>query len=331
MLVFSFATALISTFPILCFLLIIGVIVYFAYKKLYPTYLKNKESNQKYNLKYNIEPYIKIYLHAYTASWSSWPSKISLSPYDYQSIRTLLETENKIDTKLFTEQEFKDIVDELLTQEAFNLFETNFMSKLSTNLTTENLIETYYALFGLNHNYVSFLSKLAKKQGIFISNNEIKSSLIELTHQLAIKNRTTAIQNALFTNSSMVKNVDIEYIDSLDGVSFEKILKNIFQKMGYLVHTTKSSGDQGADLLLSKEDIRIIVQAKRYSHPVSNTAVQEAVAAKAYYNYSQAMVVTNNYFTKGAIELAAANEVELIDRDKLKTLIETYPIPKDGF
>lgn len=40
------------------------------------------------------------------------------------------------------------------------------------------------------------------------------------------------------------------------------------------------------------------------------------------------MVVTNNYFTAGAKELAATNQVKLIDRDVLQQLLIDYPINK---
>jgi restriction system protein len=59
------------------------------------------------------------------------------------------------------------------------------------------------------------------------------------------------------------------------------------------------------------------VQAKRYRSSVGVRAVQEAVAAKAKYRCSEAMVVTNSTFTKQAVELARANKVTLVDREQL--------------
>ncbi|HNQ62188.1 MAG TPA: restriction endonuclease, partial [Bacteroidia bacterium] len=40
-----------------------------------------------------------------------------------------------------------------------------------------------------------------------------------------------------------------------------------------------------------------------------------------HYSASKAIVVTNNYFTKGAIDLARSNNVILIDKDKLNKLM----------
>ncbi len=46
-------------------------------------------------------------------------------------------------------------------------------------------------------------------------------------------------------------------------------------------------------------------------------AIQEAVAAKGYYQCDEAMVVTNSFYTNQAEKLAQANEVKLWNRDDL--------------
>ena len=51
------------------------------------------------------------------------------------------------------------------------------------------------------------------------------------------------------------------------------------------------------------------------------TAIQEAFAGKNYYNCDKVMVITNNYFTSSAIELAKINNVVLWDRNILKEKI----------
>jgi len=109
----------------------------------------------------------------------------------------------------------------------------------------------------------------------------------------------------------------IENIDAMNGKQFEDRLWLLFRDQGYSVETTPLSGDYGADLILGKNGVRTVVQAKRYSHRVSLEAIQEAVAAQAKYHCSQAIVVTNSYFTKAAKELAYHNRTELWDRDRL--------------
>ncbi|MBU9714122.1 restriction endonuclease [Evansella tamaricis] len=118
-----------------------------------------------------------------------------------------------------------------------------------------------------------------------------------------------------------IKRSKIQDIDKMSGVQFEYYLKLFFQKKDYKVKETKTTGDYGADLVLIKDNKKIIVQAKRYNSRVGIKAVQEAVSAVAYYNASEAWVVTNNEFTGAAIELARSNKVRLIERDELLGMV----------
>ena len=106
-------------------------------------------------------------------------------------------------------------------------------------------------------------------------------------------------------------------IDLLTGVEFENFLCLIFEKDGYICQKTKATGDQGIDIIATKEDSVVAIQAKRYSSAVGNHAIMEAVAGKNYYKADICMVITNNVFTSAAIELARANNVILWDRAEL--------------
>lgn len=116
---------------------------------------------------------------------------------------------------------------------------------------------------------------------------------------------------------------ELEKIDRLDGIEFEYYISNLLKEIGFLnVEVSKASNDYGVDIVASKDNYKYAFQCKRYSTSVNNTAVQEVVAGMNYYNCNKAVVVTNNYFTQNAIELARFNNVELWDRDKLISLIE---------
>lgn len=118
------------------------------------------------------------------------------------------------------------------------------------------------------------------------------------------------------------KIISLDDIDQMDGVQFENYLKNLYEKIGYRVKNTPTTGDQGADLILQGFGERIIVQAKCYANSkVGNEAIQQVVAALPYYNAEKAIVITNSHFTNSAILLAHSNNVELIDREKLSKLI----------
>ncbi|MFC4803452.1 restriction endonuclease [Filifactor villosus] len=70
----------------------------------------------------------------------------------------------------------------------------------------------------------------------------------------------------------------------------------------------KKSHDYGADLIISKNGETIAVQAKRYRNKVGIKAIQEAVASMKVYSCNRAMVITNSYYTKSALELATGNQ-----------------------
>ncbi len=122
-----------------------------------------------------------------------------------------------------------------------------------------------------------------------------------------------------FGNRSL--NPNMVDVDCMDGIEFEHFLKPLFEAKGYDAKVTQGSGDYGADLILTRKGKKTVVQAKCYSSNIGISAIQQAVAAIPYYHANNAMVVTNQYYTKQAKKLAKANRVQLIDRDELTDMI----------
>jgi restriction system protein len=125
-------------------------------------------------------------------------------------------------------------------------------------------------------------------------------------------------------------NLAMHDVDRMNPFEFENLLGMIYEALGYRAQVTRKSGDQGADVILEKAGERLVVQAKLYSHHVGNDAVQEVSAARVHYRCHRAVVVTNNSFTRSAIELATSNNVELVDRIDLGRLLDQFnKLPKD--
>lgn len=124
-------------------------------------------------------------------------------------------------------------------------------------------------------------------------------------------------EQALLNRNTDSENYTIEIVDIMNGHEFEEFLVGVFRNMGYRAEKTAVTGDQGIDIILEKESIKIGVQAKCYSRPVSNVAIQEAVAGLRYYHLDKVMVVTNSTFTQAALKLAKSNNVILWDRNAL--------------
>jgi restriction system protein len=103
----------------------------------------------------------------------------------------------------------------------------------------------------------------------------------------------------------------------MTGEEFENYLMRILKQHGCVVSGTPKTGDQGADIIARLDKRVIVIQAKRSISPIGNRAVQEVVAALAYYDGSEGWVVTNSSFTQAARGLADRNGIRLISGAEL--------------
>ena len=101
-------------------------------------------------------------------------------------------------------------------------------------------------------------------------------------------------------------------------IDYESYCCELLRSVGWRARLTQASGDQGADIIATKEDLKLVVQCKLYSRPVGNGAVQEASAARVHEGADYAAVVTNSTFTRAARSLAASNEIALVHHDHLQ-------------
>ncbi|GAJ97814.1 restriction endonuclease [Geomicrobium sp. JCM 19055] len=110
----------------------------------------------------------------------------------------------------------------------------------------------------------------------------------------------------------------------MSGKEFERRLAIHFSYCGWHVQLTSDTGDYGADLVGEDDQGEtVVIQAKRYKKNIGVRAVQEVNSAKTYYGANVAIVITNQYFTKNAEELARRCGVELWNRERLiRALVE---------
>jgi len=103
-------------------------------------------------------------------------------------------------------------------------------------------------------------------------------------------------------------------------IAFENYCAGILEKHGWTVVTTKASGDQGADVIASKNGKKIVLQCKQYRGAVGNAAVQEVYSAMSHYGAQQAAVVTESKYTQAARSLASSTGVLLLGPEDLANL-----------
>lgn len=130
------------------------------------------------------------------------------------------------------------------------------------------------------------------------------------------------IMQALYKNMNVYIELNREEYQGaaldLTGIEYEnKIASMINKETSWTAELTKASGDQGADLLLTKGPIQIVIQTKYHKSAIGNSAVQEAYAAQKFYNSDLSIVVSNSGFTKSAEELSQSTGVKLMTDSQL--------------
>lgn len=212
---------------------------------------------------------------------------------------------------------FNDLLDEDINEETKLILDHEYLriaGKLYTNISVRNvikeLIKSPLDIFIDD----DIAKQLLKRFNLDFNKEQINGLIEELQEEIDLE----GFEQNLGENSNLKILSDPQ---NLSGLEFEAFLKQLFEILGYTVMQTKSSGDQGADLVIMLDNIKTAVQAKRYSGKVSNTAIQQVVASKKHYNCDKSMVVTTGKFTKSAIQLAISNDVELWDSEKLSKVI----------
>lgn len=172
--------------------------------------------------------------------------------------------------------------------------------------------------------YIYFIKAIITQNGFLIDEKNSNEQ------NVTIEKQEEAPQIREKSNNTLPKDNYLDF-DHMDGHEFENFCATILKQNGFKnVSVTKGSGDQGIDILATKDGIKYGIQCKCYSSEVGNKAVQEAFSGKSFYNTHIAVVLTNNLFTSAAKELAEKNGVVLWDRKHLLKLIEQASTNKNS-
>lgn len=233
---------------------------------------------------------------------------------DTEKLKHLLGTKGYV----FTQEDF----DSLVLLELFNQQYVDFKEKMAAR-NTPKTVDGYFAAFldiyGERAPAYTFALLKAFEEAQLGLDAERVATLLDRK----MADRELEQYEKVLT-APVSGPVTLAMLDAMAGVEFEGYLRDLFTRMGYKVELTKTTGDQGADLVVTQFGEKSVVQAKRYSGKVGNDAIQQAVAATAHYGATKAIVVTTAEFTRSAIELALSNRVQLIDREDLEKLMAKH-------
>jgi len=217
---------------------------------------------------------------------------------------------------IFEPWDLRSIATEEQQRQEYENFKRTVLYDRPTEL--RHYIVNFLDFYGEHYtDHIDFFIKLLRENQIDFNEDEIKYDIQKVVSEIELQQYEKKL---LYSG----KSYSIGDLDLLSGSEFELFLKELFEKMGYIVEHTKLSGDQGADLIISKFGHKKAVQAKNYTGNVGNRAIQEVVSAIKHYKADSGVVIATSDFTQPAIELAKSNDIELIDRQKLAKLMEKY-------
>ena len=109
----------------------------------------------------------------------------------------------------------------------------------------------------------------------------------------------------------------LNQVKNMDPIEFERYVGYLYQKQGYRVAMTVTSGDEGVDLYLRRGLSTAVVQCKRYSGTVGQPTVRDLYGAMVHNKARRAILVTSGVISRPAEAWAKGKPIDLIDGHEL--------------
>jgi len=99
---------------------------------------------------------------------------------------------------------------------------------------------------------------------------------------------------------------------------FEEWCASELAAAGWEARHMGGPGDQGVDVIASRDGRVLVLQCKLHGKPVSNGAVQEVFAGRTFHGAHVAAVVSVSGFTRSAQEIAERTGVHLLEPEDVR-------------
>ncbi|MBQ9125569.1 MAG: restriction endonuclease [Clostridia bacterium] len=103
-------------------------------------------------------------------------------------------------------------------------------------------------------------------------------------------------------------------IAKMDKTQFVIYVARLFSRKGYQVKLTPVFDNFGIDMLVEKMGTIVAVSCVLTNKILGATDIQPVLEGQTHYPVSNAMVLTNMYFDRSALEFAKSNKISLVDR-----------------
>ncbi len=147
----------------------------------------------------------------------------------------------------------------------------------------------------------------------------------------------TKALNAIEDLNSILRDMILEKLRTMDSTRFEYIVKDFMEEMKYGEgKVTQRSNDGGIDVIINEDELglsKIYLQAKRYAtgNNIGRPALQEFSGAMDSYSTAKGVFITTSSFVKTAVEYvesikSSGKIIILIDGQQLAELMMKHNI-----
>ncbi len=111
-------------------------------------------------------------------------------------------------------------------------------------------------------------------------------------------------------------------IIAADPFQFEELCTTILLENGWNAKTTKKVGDEGADIVATKDKVKVVFQCKMYTRKITESAVLDAIRGRMAYSADEAYVIgfRDNFTDKARKWAENDGRVQLISWKELLTI-----------
>jgi HJR/Mrr/RecB family endonuclease len=178
------------------------------------------------------------------------------------------------------------------------------------------------------------LRRKAKLSDATLGGSSMESMLNGVGSDVSI---TELVGDATAGEKTPVRFLTMDDVDRMDGLRFEVLCEVLWTKTGHQARVTKKTrGDTGIDVVALKGSVGDLLQCKSsVNSPVGWDAIKEVVAGAPIYQAMMPNVklrrvaVTNQVFSDSTRHRAQANQVHLVERTEIESLLAKYPIATD--
>lgn len=169
-----------------------------------------------------------------------------------------------------------------------------------------------------NHIRSDFYSiKLDLEEGDTSAFQEMKDNVVALEEDYNLKLKEKEKED-IYKREKIKK---IEDLLQLTPRQFEEYVAQLFEALGYKVEITPLSNDKGSDIIMYKDDMKYVVQCKRYKGTVGSPEIQTFIGSMTHYNADKGFYVTTGMFSFEAENMASKHPIKLINRTELVNMI----------